>query len=348
MKYLLRLCLFLLLFSCATLPQYSKVKITPVFEKENIGVRALEIHHDKVYFAGRDGWIGIFDIEQDSLQINQWENHEYRAIGVSDVIMLGGGIEKDSMIFLINIGSPAYLFTGRDIFNLKRQLISDHPKAFFDALVVDYTTSGIAIGDPIGSCMTFLSFDPNSNSISDCSRFPKSYPDEAAFAASNTNIKMMENNIWVASGGKKSRIYASDDYGRNWQVYETPIVQGKETTGIYSMDFYDKKKGIAIGGDYTKPNDNLNNLIKTTNGGKTWKILNHPSHPGYRSCIQFVPKSKAKIIVAVGFKGMDISHDGGETWQHISDQSVYTIRFLNEKIAFAAGKNGIYQLEFYQ
>ena len=32
----------------------------------------------------------------------------------------------------------------------------------------------------------------------------------------------------MVSGGKKSRVFVSKDFGATWKVYETPIVQGEE------------------------------------------------------------------------------------------------------------------------
>ena len=172
-KYAPLLVLLFLFEACGTLPRYNKLEITPLFEKENIGVRALEIHHRKVFFAGREGWVGIYDLDKKSIETTQWENHEYRAIGVSYAA-------ENPMLFLINVGSPAYLLSGDDIFNLKRQLISNHPNAFFDALVINDYMRGIAIGDPIDSCMSYLTFDPNSNQLLGCEQFPKTFPGEAA------------------------------------------------------------------------------------------------------------------------------------------------------------------------
>ena len=49
-----------------------------------------------------------------------------------------------------------------------------------------------------------------------------------------------------------------------------------------------------------------------------------------------MPNSTAKSLVAVGFKGVDISNDAGESWKHISDEGFYTIRFVNDSVAYAA------------
>ena len=50
------------------------------------------------------------------------------------------------------------------------------------------------------------------------------------------------------------------------------LVQGVASSGMYSIDFYDENIGFAIGGDYTKPEANELNKIKTIDGGKTWAI----------------------------------------------------------------------------
>ena len=69
---------------------------------------------------------------------------------------------------------------------------------------------------------------------------------------------------------------------------------------MYSIDFYDEKMGFAIGGDYTKPNDTLANKIRTTDGGKTWQVVADGKGPGYRSCVQYIPNSNGKELVAIG------------------------------------------------
>ncbi len=62
--------------------------------------------------------------------------------------------------------------------------------------------------------------------------------------------------------------------------------------------------------------------------------------------MQYVPNSNAKELIAIGFKGIDYSKDAGNTWTHLSDEGFYTIRFVNDSIAYAAGKNKIARLTF--
>ena len=112
------------------------------------------------------------------------------------------------------------------------------------------------------------------------------------------------------------------------------------------MDFYDQNNGYAIGGDYTKPEIDSLNKIFTVDGGKTWKTIADNMSPGYRSCIQYFPNSNGKKILVVGYNGVDYSSDYGNTWRNLSDESYYTFRFLNESVAFAAGKGKISKFVF--
>ena len=179
-----------------------------------------------------------------------------------------------------------------------------------------------------------------------CENVPKAKEGEAAFAASDTNIAIVGDKTWVATGGMVSRILYSPDKGKTWEVFETPIVQGKPTTGIYSIDFYDELNGFGIGGDYTQPDLDRKNKIRTTDGGKTWELVAVGESPGYRSCVQYVPNSNGKGLVAVGFKGIDYSSDAGESWTHLSDEGFYTLRFLNDSMAYAAGNGRVAKLNF--
>ena len=223
-----------------------------------------------------------------------------------------------------------------------------HPNVFYDALHFWNSMEGIAIGDPVDGCMSILITRNGGNSWDkdSCEVLPSSREGEAAFAASDTNIAIVGDHTWVATGGMASRVLYSSDKGKTWSVFETPIVQGKATTGMYSIDFYDEKKGFAIGGDYTKPNDTLANKIRTTDGGKTWQVVADGKGPGYRSCVQYIPNSNGKELVATGFKGIDYSNNSGDSWKHLSDEGFYTIRFLNDSVAYAAGKGRVSKLTF--
>ena len=118
-------------------------------------------------------------------------------------------------------------------------------------------------------------------------------------------------------------------------------------TGIFTMDFYDQKNGIIFGGDWENQENNNGNKAFTQDGGKTWELLTDGSGPGYRSCVQYIPGSKGKGIIAVGIPGISYSSNGGQTWQEIEQTYFYTIRFATSgKVAWLAGKDKIARMEW--
>ncbi|WP_367182396.1 WD40/YVTN/BNR-like repeat-containing protein [Winogradskyella sp.] len=280
----------------------------------------------------RKHYVHKINLSNDTLQLN------FRAMAI-----------REKRGYGISIGNPAVLFSlDADLEKNKIVYQEVHPKAFYDSMDFWNDEEGMAIGDPTEDCMSVIITRDGGktwNKLS-CDDLPKAKEGEAAFAASDTNIAIVGDHTWVATGGKASRILYSPNKGKTWEVFDTPIVQGKETTGMYSIDFYDENNGFAIGGDYTQPNDTLANKIRTSDGGRNWQVVANAKGPGYRSCVQYIPNSNAKELVAVGFKGIDYSNDAGNNWRHLSDEGFYTIRFLNDSVAYAAGRGRISKLTF--
>ena len=112
---------------------------------------------------------------------------------------------------------------------------------FYDSMDFWNAQEGIAMGDPTDDCLSILlTKDSGENWYKvPCEQLPNTVIGEAAFAASDTNISIVGDHVWIASGGVVSRVFYSSDKGHSWTVFNTPIVQGTPTTGIYSIDFYD-------------------------------------------------------------------------------------------------------------
>ncbi|MEO2143013.1 MAG: oxidoreductase, partial [Flavobacteriaceae bacterium] len=305
-----------------------------------LNIRALEIQDKKVYNATSKGEIYSFDtnkpdlinVDQYSSQIDSVLYPNFRSLSI---------VNQD--VFTITIGNPALLFkNGKVVYR------EENEKVFYDSMDFWNDKEGLVVGDSVDGCISILITRDGGESWKklDCSIFNKRLSNEGFFAASDTNISIVGNRAWIASGGINSRIYYSEDIGKSWKIIETPIIQGESTKGIFSIDFYDNKNGFAIGGDYTKPLENISNKIITNDSGKTWKTIANNQNPGYRSCVQYFPNSKGKSLVAVGFDGIDVSNDGGYSWKHISDEGFYTLRFLNDCTAYAAGNGKISKLHF--
>ena len=79
-------------------------------------------------------------------------------------------------------------------------------------------------------------------------------------------------NIWFATGGKAARVFHSPDRGQTWQVFDTPIIHGPDSAGIFSIAFRDPLHGVIAGGDYKHPDQDGPNLAFTNDGGKTWTL----------------------------------------------------------------------------
>jgi len=312
------------------------VEIETILQDSLLNVRALEITRENVVIATADGATMIKEENSNKFvelfKRDTIHKPNFRALACTT-----------NSIFTVSIADPGLLYKN-GILVYKEE----HEKVFYDSVEFWNENEGIAIGDPTDECMSVIITRDRGASWSklSCGIVPKAKDGEAAFAASDTNIKIVGNHTWIATGGKVSRIFYSSDKGKTWEVFDTPIIQGVETTGIYSIDFYDALNGFGIGGDYTKPKANELNKIKTIDGGKSWSIVAKGKAPGYRSCVQYVPNSGAKGLVAVGFKGIDYSNDSGNNWKHLSDEGFYTLRFLNDSTAYAGGNGRVVKLKF--
>lgn len=96
--------------------------------------------------------------------------------------------------------------------------------------------------------------------------------DEAFFASSNSNIDIIENNVWIVSGGSTSRILFSNDLGESWTVFNTPVISGVPMKGAYTLDFNTTSEGIIAGGDYDNKSNSEANKAFTTDGGNPGKL----------------------------------------------------------------------------
>ena len=143
---------------------------------------------------------------------------------------------------------------------------------------------------------------------------------EAAFAASGTClITQGKNNAFLVSGGNAARVFKSENRGKNWSVFDTPIIKGTAGSGIFSIAMFDKTRGVIVGGNYEKPNEAGNNLAFTNDGGKTWTLSNGLN--GYRSGVSIKNNSVSNFIIAVGSNGSDLTANGGKTWENLDKEN---------------------------
>ena len=292
-------------------------------------------------FAGSNGKFGLYNPVT-----KVWNTNILYNDSIAPAFRATAHTQTD--FYMLSIENPALLYKTGDSGRMELVYKEENDKVFYDAMKFWNDKEGIAIGDPTSDCLSIIITRDGGKSWKklDCGELPKIKEGEAAFAASNTNIATVGNKAWIITGGGVSSVYYTPDKSKNWEVYKTPLVKDAATFGGYSIDFYDKMTGFIIGGDYTDPDNNTGNKAITQDGGKTWTLVADGKEPGYKSCVQFVPNSGAEQLVATGFTGIDYSKDSGETWQNLSKEGFYTLRFLNDSTAYAAGKNRIARLIF--
>lgn len=341
-KLLLLTCIITICFSCKQeylVRSIESINIQKI-DMDSTSIRAILVESkDEMIFAGSRGDIGLTDDggKTWNIQFLKYQDSlkpHFRSIA-----------KTSKSIFALSIANPALLYK---INNGKAQIVykEEHEKVFYDAMTFLDDKTGIAIGDPINDCTSIIMTHDGGNSWSkiDCSNLPEVKEGEASFAASNTNIAYYKNTIWVVTGGSKARVLKSTDKGKTWKIIETPIVQGDGPQGIYSVDFYNEYTGIIIGGNFSKPNENTANKAITTDGGETWKLVANGKTPNYKSCVQYVPETNGKEIVAVGKTGVSFSNDGGNTWKDISKDGYYAIQFVDKNTAWLSGHHKIGKL----
>ncbi|MGX5682928.1 WD40/YVTN/BNR-like repeat-containing protein [Chryseobacterium cucumeris] len=327
--------LFSILFLSVGLTAFSQqVESLETILNDKISIRALELYDNKVWYSGTDSKFGFVDLKdyknQKQVKLSE-EKLQFRTLA-----------QDKTSFYAINIESPARFFK-IDKKDLKSKVIfKDTAKtAFYDALhfVNDQLAYTFSDADKYHLLKLAVYKDgewsmfKNNVTLND---------GEAAFAASNTNISSSKKYVWIATGGKASRILRMNLKDDKIEVFNTPIIQGESSQGMYSIDFYEDRFGIAAGGDYTKQDANINNIATTTDAGETWQIQASGQNAGYTTCVKIKPGSKGKEIIAVGDKHISYSSDFGKTWKKISDEKGFFVcQWIDRNNIVLAGNSKI-------
>ena len=226
----------------------------------------------------------------------------------------------------------------------------DGTEGFFDSFWMN-GPRGMVLGDPVrGKFAVFLT----RNNGKRWERDP--HPglalqgrSLAAFAASNTSIARGDELFTraFATGGAGGSMFFSRPFtaaeqredlieklvqekGSPWKSSPIPLGAGSESSGTFSVayrypvtigvcaecNFNDNSRFVAVGGDYTKPNETAHTAAWSSDGGWTWTAAATMPH-GYRSAVAWSDALKAWITV--GTNGSDISRDDGKTWERLDD-----------------------------
>jgi hypothetical protein len=211
----------------------------------------------------------------------------------------------------------------------KLQTQNSEPEGFWDAMVFqhgDYgfaigdSHTGVLVGDPVkGRFQTEAMILGYGWFIDDAGCTAPAA--QAAFAASNSSLFVFGSRRYVLGAGGRAgaAVFISPllQTGRSSDPCKrvaVPIRSGTDSSGIFSIFFRDLKIGMAVGGDYLKPDDGGQSAAWTEDTGRHWTASKTPPH-GYRSAVAY--DAELKLWVTVGPNGTDVSADDGRNWRAV-------------------------------
>jgi photosystem II stability/assembly factor-like uncharacterized protein len=251
---------------------------------------------------------------------------------------------SDRVAFVLSIGNGAAsrIYKTLDAGTSWTQSFqNEDPKGFFDAMAFWDANRGIAVSDSNAGAFYIITTNDGGKTWTrvPSDKLPAALDNEGAFAASGTNVTVRPGgHVWFGTGAAaRSRVLHSADFGRTWTISETPMKSG-QSSGIYSVAFRDTTHGVIVGGDYSKESEAIDNAAITSDGGKTWTLVNGLT--GFRSVVAHVPGSQSSWL-AVGPQGSDLSTDDGKTWTKIDGPGFHTFSFAPGKtIGWGSGARG--------
>lgn len=329
MKHSILLVVLLALLACSK--KEVNIEITPITLEKPSLMRGLYMVDENVAWAsGTKGIIRYTSNGKDWVvyQDTSWNNLDFRDIHAFN----------SNEAVIMSSGDGCKIYKTKDQCKSWQLVYENNAEGiFFDGMDFWDDKNGIAFSDPINNQLFIITTNDGGDTWQELTgiSIPNTLEGEAGFAASGTGITCVgDSTVFIGTGGGAiSRIFKSTNRGKTWSVTNTTMRSG-EASGIYSMTFTNKNRGVAIGGNYLDSASTKGNCVITINGGQTW--LNPESLPsGYKSC---VADNGEGVLIATGRTGVDVSFDNGYNWKHVSDDAYYSC-VIKGKDGWLTGKN---------
>lgn len=341
----MRICLFMIVFFLFLINSIQSQKIAEVqviTSGTNTSLRGMSIASDEIiWVSGSNGTVAK---STDAGKTWRWtvvsglEKRDLRDIEAFD----------SSTAIAMAVDNPAVIVKTTDGgATWKKVFERSMPGMFLDAMDFKNKKEGICIGDPVDLKQTktkhfyiIRTFDGGDSwKEIPLNKMPAAQQGEAIFAASGTNISFLNKPDFeyaFITGGAVSNLHFAGRNQKPDKAVKIPIVQGKETTGAFSMAAGQNNEIYFIGGDYKANEDTFHNYCYSVNNGITFSSASVPPS-GYKSCIRIIHN---KTLVSCGPAGVDFAPDGQKKWKKISNEGFNVCMVSKGKAVFFAGEKG--------
>jgi photosystem II stability/assembly factor-like uncharacterized protein len=271
-----------------------------------------------------------------------------------------GVSERIAYLLAAGSGSNSHIYKTEDggaTWKLQFQA-PDDPNYFYDCFSFWTPTRGITMADGINLTGRFPAVRTTNGNTWKHVDLPAAQKDEGAFAASGTCVATQgEESAWVVT--TNSRVFATRDGGDTWAAYLAPIAGGTGSGGVFTVAFRDGRHGMVGGGDFASA-ATLDNVARSSDGGKTWRLTAKAPVPGAVFGLAYAQRSDAgdgegddedydgenshrshKKVLVTGPGGAAWTPDEGDTWNSLAGVTgFWAVAFANEHDGWLVGTNG--------
>ena len=305
--------------------------ITLLQQGKPTSIRGICVVNDKTaWISGSKGYIAITTDAGKT-----WEWHKAKGYETADFRGIEAFSDKEAII--IASGMPALILKTTDGgITWSRQYKNTDTAYFLDAIKFSDAKHGLVLGDPINSRFLILKTKDGGKTWNNYDHCPFALPGEAAFAASNSCLRITSNNnSFITTGGWFAEVDILKQNGK-WAHHSIPILKGRPSKGAFSIATNGSNL-VVVGGDYLHDTNRDSIACYSNNGGYTWHLAKIPP-AGYQSGVEFI---QANTYLSTGTSGSNITYDGGQTWHKIDNTSFNVCaRAQQGNLTILAGNDG--------
>ncbi|NNE71044.1 MAG: hypothetical protein HKN29_11875 [Rhodothermales bacterium] len=337
---------FVVLGGCSSSDTPPEPWTTAVFEQQTTGsqarLQAISASSESVvWVSGNRGTFGRSvdgGANWQTAQVPGAEDLEFRDVHAIDAdlaFLMSTGPGETSRIYRTADGGRSW----EEVYRVTE------PAGFFDCMSFWDPQTGIVFSDAPDSDFMLMKTSDGGDTWSrvDPDALEDAHQGEGAFASSGTCLVTGENGrAWFGTGasGIDTRVYRTSDYGATWAAVVTPIPSTSGSSGIFTLSFLDAEQGIALGGEYTRPDSLYGHTALTSDGGATWAMGGDSGLGGSVFGATFVPGAPTPTVIAVAPTGSALSTDGGTTWSTLDAENYWAVGASPEGTVWAVGPGG--------